>query len=111
MVRLRVNPSHGVPPMTTHRGRTVPRPLTPRTKTRIGGRRRGIRREIKVVEKEEAGAREAKEMEKVAKEAPTVRRPGEGASFVREPTGHRNAPAILSETELRLRIQPQEKGP
>ena len=64
-----------------------------------------------MVEKEEEGAKEAKEMEKVVKEARTARRPGEGASFVKEPTGHQNAPATLSETGLSPRVQPQEKGP
>ena len=66
---------------------------------------------MKVVEKEEAGAKEAKEMEKVVKEAQTVRRPGEGASFAKEPTGHLNAPAIPPGKGLRPRIQPQETGP
>ena len=107
LVRLRLNLSPGVPPMITPKGLTVPKPLTPRLRTRIGGRKRGIRREIRA-EKEAKGA---KEMEKVVKEALTVRRPGEGASFVKEPTGHQNAPAILSETGLSPRVQPQAKGP
>ena len=79
LVRPRRRRRHGATTVTTHKGKKTPTPSIRRIRIRIGGRRRGTRREIKVVEKEEVGAKEAKGMEKVEKEAPPVRRPKEGA--------------------------------